>query len=105
MAKQGETWVSLATSTGRLWFVTDGIVNETRLPAGPMGMMMRVLGFREELMANPVFRRLFISDRQGYADWVAEQVAADPPDVFVPAHGAVLRGADVGERLRAACVA
>lgn len=105
MAKQGETWVSLDAPGGRTWFVTDGIVNETRLPRGPLGVMMRVLGYREELMANPVFRRLFITDRQAYADWVAEQVAADPPTVFVPGHGAVLRGADVGERLRAACVA
>jgi len=102
MAKQGETWVSVRTNEGAAWFVTDGFVNEEHLPRGPMGLLLRLLGFRAELMTNPFFKRLFLEDKAAFKAWARAEIDRDRPVLFVPAHGAPLRGATVAERLRAA---
>jgi glyoxylase-like metal-dependent hydrolase (beta-lactamase superfamily II) len=101
MAKQGETWVSVKTTEGTAWLVTDGILNETRLPGGPLGLLLRVFGFRTELLTNPFFKRFFLTDKAAYKVWVREELERDRPTLFVPSHGAVLRGPDVADRLRA----
>jgi hypothetical protein len=100
MAKQGETWVAFGSGQGATWYVCDGILNESRLPSGPLGMVMRALGFRTELMTNPLFKRLFLASKAGYKAWVLEQLTLDPPTRLIPAHGAVLEGADLAEKLR-----
>lgn len=99
-AKQGETWVSLPVAEGRAWFVTDGILNEVALPAGLMGVMMRLLGFRSGLVVNAFFLRMFSGGRAAFLRWTLEQLDKDPPQVFVPSHGEILHGADVAQRLR-----
>ncbi len=104
MAKQGETMVSLRIAEGRAWFVTDAVVNETKLP-GAVGLAMKVLGFRERLMTNPFFKRLFVTDLAGYKAWVSAELARDKPILFVPSHGAPLRGPDVTQQLRDAAMA
>lgn len=101
-AKQGETWVSVKTNEGAAWFVTDSIVNEERMPRGPMGLLFRLLGFRAELMTNPFFKRFFLTDKAAYKAWVGAELDRDRPVLFVPSHGAPLRGPDVCSRLRAA---
>ncbi len=100
-AKQGETWVSVKTKDGTAWFVTDAIVNETRLPRGPVGLLMRVLGFKAELITNPFFKRFFLSDKAAYKAWVHAELDRDRPVLFVPSHGAPIRGDDLVDCLRA----
>jgi hypothetical protein len=102
MAKQGETWVSLRVKEGTAWFVTDAILNEVRLPRGPLGLLLRLVGFRAELMTNPLFKRVFLEDKAAYKAWVRAEIERDAPALFVPSHGAPLRGLDVPDRLRAA---
>lgn len=102
MAKQGETWVSAKTKDGVAWFVTDSLLNEERIPGGAMGFVMRALGFRTGLITNPFFKRLFLKDKPGYKVWVGAELDRDNPTLFVPSHGAPLRGPDVASRLRAA---
>lgn len=104
MAKQGEVWLSIGTPKGTIWFVTDGILNEPRLPGGPLGLVMRLIGFRAKLMTNPFFKRMFLKDKDAHKAWVCAQLDADKPVMFVPCHGDILRGADVAERLRAVTV-
>ncbi|NUO49109.1 MAG: hypothetical protein HOV80_09660 [Polyangiaceae bacterium] len=105
MAKQGETFVSVRTREGRAWFVTDAMVNETKLPGGPLGLFMKILGFREKLMTNPFFKRLFLKDLAGYKAWISAEIANEEPCLFVPSHGAPLRGPDVTQQLREAATA
>lgn len=100
-AKQGETWVSVKTKDGAAWFVTDGIVNLERLPGGLSGVVIRVAGFRPKLMVNPFFKRLFLKDKPAFKAWVRTELDRERPGLFVPSHGAVLRGPDVSDRLRA----
>ena len=101
-AKQGELWLSLQVAAGRAWFVTDAIINETKLPRGLLGWLVWLLGFRAALMTNPFFKRLFLADKRAYQTWVIEQLEREAPVLFVPAHGKALQGAEVGERLRVA---
>ena len=102
MAKQGETWVSAKTSSGVAWFVTDSIVNEPRMPPGVVGTVMWLAGFRAGLITNPLFKRFFLKDKPAYKAWVSAELERDRPTLFVPSHGAPLRGTTVVEQLRAA---
>jgi hypothetical protein len=102
MAKQGEALVSIRTKEGVAWFVTDAMLNEERLPRGLTGLVVRFLGFRTGLMTNPFFKRAFLADKREYKLWMQQELERDRPVLFVPAHGAPLRGADVHDRLLAA---
>ena len=101
-AKQGETMVSVQLPGGVAWFVTDALVNETRLPGGMTGLLVRLFGFRTGLMTNPFFKRLFLADKAAYKQWVHAELERDRPTLFLPAHGAPLHGPDTADRLRAA---
>ncbi len=99
--KQGETWLSMRVADGCAWFVTDGIVNETKLP-GVVGGLMWLIGFRARLMVNPLFKRLFLGDLHAYQSWVLAGLDRDAPRLFIPSHGAVIQGGETTARLRAA---
>jgi hypothetical protein len=99
MAKQGELWVSARTGEGIAWYVVDGFLNEWRLPKGPVGWLMRGLGFRPGLMMNPFFKRLFLESKASFQAWVKEQLARDQPTLLIPSHGVVLRGPEVSRQL------
>lgn len=101
-AKQGETLVSVQLPGGPAWFVTDALVNESRLPGGPLGLLLRLFGFRPGLITNPFFKRLFLADRAAYKQWLHAELDRDPPTLFLPAHGDPLHGPDTAHRLRAA---
>ncbi len=101
-AKQGETWVAMKTKDGEAWFVTDAFINETRLPGGVMGLAFRLIGFRTKLMMNPLFKRLFLASKSELKSWVYEQLERDRPVLFVPSHGAPIRGPEVVSLLRRA---
>ncbi|WP_146646893.1 hypothetical protein [Labilithrix luteola] len=100
-AKQGETFVSVATKDGPAWVSCDAIINERRLPGGLAGTAIRLLGFRAGLMTNPVFKRIFVRDKSAYKDFVLGELDREAPRMFVPCHGDPLRGDDVASRLRA----
>ena len=99
--KQGETWLSMRVGVGCAWFVTDGLVNETKLP-GLLGGLMWLIGFRARLMVNPLFKRIFLRDLAAYQAWVLGELERDAPTLFIPSHGAVIRGEDTTARRRAA---
>lgn len=105
MAKQGETWLSVRTKHGVAWFVTDAIMNEPRLPGGALGLLLHVLGFRTGLHTNPFFKRVFLDSKAAYKEWLLQELAREPPDIFIPSHGTVIRGTDVADRLRAVTLA
>ena len=100
-AKQGETFVSVQRPTGPAWFVTDALVNESKLPGGPTGLIIRLFGFRTGLMTNPFFKRFFLADRPAYKQWLLAELGRDRPTLFIPSHGDPLHGPDLVDRLRA----
>ncbi len=100
-ARQGEVWVSLRTPAGVAWFVTDALVNESKL-VGPAGAMLWLAGFRARLMTNPLFKTFFLDDRAAYRRWALDELAREAPTLFVPAHGRTLEGPDTPALLQAA---
>lgn len=101
-ATQGETWLSLQSAAGRTWLVCDGLVNEERLPPGAIGLFMRAIGFRPGLMVNPLFKRLFLKDKAVFKAWLLAELSKESPTLLVLAHGAVLSGPELAERMRVA---
>lgn len=101
-AKQGETLVAVNRPAGPAWFVTDALVNESKLPGGATGLFMRLVGFRTGLMTNPFFKRLFLADKPAYKQWLHAELDREPPTLFIPAHGDPITGPDLVARLRAA---
>lgn len=95
MATQGEAWLSVPTATGRAWYVCDAVVNDAKVP-----LLFRVLGFRPELMTNPLFKRLFLQSKSEYKTWMLGELERDKPTLFIPSHGDVLRGDTVTAELR-----
>ncbi len=95
MAKQGETWLAVEKGDLRALAVCDSIVNMPRVP-----WAFWALGFRARLMTNPLFKRLFLTDKTAYKEWLLTELATHPPNVFIPSHGDVLRGAGVADDLK-----
>jgi glyoxylase-like metal-dependent hydrolase (beta-lactamase superfamily II) len=95
MATQGEVWLSMPTAAGRAWYVCDAVVNDAKVP-----LLFRVLGFRPELMTNPLFKRLFLQSKAEYKAWMLAELEKDKPTLFIPSHGGVLRGETVTAELR-----
>lgn len=95
MAKQGELLLSTQTKDGRALFVCDAILNEREVP-----WPLWILGFRPRLMTNPFFKRIFLRSKAEYKTWLAAELDREPPAIFIPSHGGVLRGSDVASRLR-----
>jgi glyoxylase-like metal-dependent hydrolase (beta-lactamase superfamily II) len=104
-AKQGETLVAVQRPAGPAWFVTDALVNESKLPGGATGLLIRLLGFRTGLITNPFFKRFFLADRPAYKQWLLAELERDRPTLFIPAHGDPLAGPDLVDRLRATTAA
>lgn len=101
MAKQGEAWISAKTSQGTAWYTVDGIINEPRLPKGPVGWLMWVLGFRAGLTINNFFKRVFLEDKKAFKAWLLEQLSQDQPTLLIPSHGRVLRDPELTKKLTA----
>ena len=101
-AKQGETLVAVQRPAGPAWFVTDALLNESKLPGGATGLFLRLVGFRTGLITNPFFKRLFLADKPAYKQWLRAELEREPPTLFIPAHGDPITGPDLVDRLRAA---
>ena len=97
--RTGEIWLSLATGRGRCWIVGDAFFNVARTPRNPTGLMLWLTGTTPGLRVGTTFRRLAVGERAAYRSWLAEALATERPEILVPAHGEVLRDAQLPRRL------
>ena len=88
--KTGEIWISVDNRKHRTWFVVDAF-------SGPKGQKGAVADTPEVLGTFP---RMGVADRTLYREWAEKQLAADNPELLVPCHGAVVRSAELTNRLR-----
>jgi hypothetical protein len=95
MVKQGETWIGVDKGDLRALAVCDAITNMSEVPT-----FFWLLGFRARLMTNPFFKRLFLKSKSEYKEWLYAELAARPPNLFLPSHGTVVSGKDVAAELR-----
>jgi hypothetical protein len=97
MAKQGEAWLAVDRGDLHALAVCDALANLEKVE-----WMFRLVGFRAKLMTNPLFKRFFLKSKAEYKRWLLAELDAHPPNLFIPAHGTVLKGAGVADQLRRA---
>jgi len=91
--KRPDTIARVSTAAGVVWYFNDLVINLDRFPPGWWArLLLRVLGFRAELMVNPVGgRHLFPGDRKALASWLGAELARLPATALVTGHGPVVR--------------
>ncbi len=88
--KTGEVWIITPSARGVAWLVVDAF-------AGSKGGTeqgtdhVRLLG---------TFPRYGVGDRPTYTNWLTKFLDCEPPDVLIPCHGQIDRGADLNVRLQ-----
>jgi hypothetical protein len=99
--RSGETFVSVATNKGTIWFSSDLLANIQQTPKPPLRWLFTwsdsAPGFR--LFKPAVW--FFVRDKKAVREWALGCIASDPPSVIVPAHGPPVDGAGVADLARA----
>jgi hypothetical protein len=94
-SRKGETFVSVKTDKGNVWFTGDILTNFQALPPPPLRWLFTWTG------SGPGFRLfkpnawIFIKDRATLRKWMQERLADTPPTIAVPAHGPAFEAADL----------
>lgn len=101
--RTGEALVRMSTSRGRVWFITDFVLNLETLE-GPLAarVLLKATGSAPGLRINNIGPTFMVRDKSALKRWLAAQALRDPPDFLIPAHGAIARierGSDVLARL------
>ncbi len=96
--KNGETWLSLASDSGRMWLVCDGFFHEPRPVTGVEGFVLRALKIAPGLCIGATFTQLCVADRGRYRDAVLDLLAKERPSGVYFSHGEPLSD-DVTARL------
>lgn len=97
--KCGELWAHVETSDGRVWFTSDVLAN---MPSVPKPLLLKLLfkwsgsapGYRPFHLAL----QFIVKNRRETLRQLAEETAAAPPTVMVPAHGRILDDATVAQQ-------
>jgi hypothetical protein len=53
------------------------------------------------LRIGRTFTGIHIGDKTAYREWLLAELEADPPNILVPGHGAILETDDLPDRLTA----
>ncbi len=99
--RSGEAWLRVETARGVAWAVGDAFFNVAHNPPGFFGFISRITGSTPGLRFGLIFKYLQLADRPVYREWVKEQLSQDRPRILVPAHGDLLEGDELPERLEA----
>ena len=93
--KTGESVLSIGSRRGSIWYSGDLLTNIARTPRSPIGWLFAwtdsAPGFR--LFKPAVW--FFVKDKKILREWALRRLAADPPAIVVPAHGAPVETGDV----------
>lgn len=98
--RYGETWLTVQTSVGPVWCVSDTLTNLERLPTG-LGWMMRMLGISTGFGLNGAQARFMALDKPAFRRFLRERYAAAAPVQVVPGHGAVVPTEGLADQLGA----
>lgn len=96
--RNGEVWLSVRDANRCAWIVCDAFLNFERLPAGALGILMRLLRMGPGLAISSTFRFL-TQDRRAYREWVLAKIAEDRPTMLIPSHGQVIDDERLPEHL------
>lgn len=88
--KTGEVWMIVRTASEIVWVVTDAFcgLQETGEGRARAGFLK-------------TFPAYGLQDKQRFSRWVRQQLAEEVPTMIVPCHGEIVRGAGLGDDIRA----
>jgi hypothetical protein len=97
--KIGETWMTVSTEKGPIWYVSDSCFSMPRLPTNwfvskALTWTKSAPGFRLNGLANLIF----LKDKPAYRSWFLEQLE-NQPRVVVTAHGDVVQAPFLGKSM------
>jgi hypothetical protein len=86
--RTGEVLVRIDSGRGRVWYVTDLILNLRELPANAaVKILFRLSGSAPGLKFNNVGGLFMIRNKAALRRWLADEFRKAPPDWLIPAHG------------------
>lgn len=90
--KTGEVLIRASTARGRIWYLTDIVLNMPELPAHPIakavfGLSRSAPGLRVNNI-GPIF---MVRDKRALKRWLAGEMQRDKPQWLIPAHGEIAR--------------
>ncbi|EDM74711.1 hypothetical protein PPSIR1_40849 [Plesiocystis pacifica SIR-1] len=100
-SRHGETWVRAKIADGYAWYASDILTNLAALPKPflPRTLFKLTKSGPGYSVFNLAVRFIFKDKGAGLGAMIRE-VGEYPPTVMVPAHGDILRGADLAEKTR-----
>ena len=99
--KIGEAWLEVDTKAGPTWYVSDSCFSMPELPKHWLfGRIFKWTKSAPGLRINGLGKMMFVTDKPGYKAWFLRELDRGAPTTLMTAHGDVVRGADLGERLR-----
>jgi len=98
--KIGEVWITVDTEQGPIWYVSDSCFSLDHMPKSWLPKMLlkwtkSAPGFKLNHLGN----KLFLTDRKGYKGWFSERLSHEHPRVVVTAHGSIVTGLDLGQKM------
>lgn len=99
--KDGETFVSVPTKKGNVWYAGDLFANMQRLPPAPVKWLFQWTGSGPGYRLFKLAVFALVKDRKALRQWMLDRLGKEPPSFVVPAHGAAFEAADIVERTRA----
>jgi hypothetical protein len=97
--RNGELWLSVETTRGVAWVVSDAFFNLEAHPSGTFGLACRITATTRGLRIGRTFTTLAVADRRAYGAWLLAQLERDRPRVLVPGHGDLVEAPDLAGRL------
>ena len=89
--KTGEIWLRVEGKGSMTWIVVDAFCTTK-------GNAKVTVTEAPELLGT--FPKFGVADAGVYRSWVEQQLATDKPDTVIPCHGAIIRSAELPEKLR-----
>ena len=99
--KTGETFVSIATKKGAVWYSGDLLTNIQRMPGPPVRWLFTTTGSAPGFRLFRLGVWLMVKDKKAVRDWALGRLAEDPPSIVVPAHGPAFEAGDVAAEAKA----
>lgn len=100
--KCGESWARASIAGGTAWFVSDLLANMERLP--PNFIVARLFKWTGSAPGYRPFNlgmKFILKDKRAVLRTLAAEMAAHPPTVVVPSHGAILSGPGLAAQTQA----
>lgn len=96
--RNGEVWLSIREANRCAWIVCDAFIHLPRLPAGAIGLGLRLMRMGPGISIGTTFKFL-MKDRRAYREWLLTKIAEDRPTMLIPCHGQVIDDEQLPDRL------